>query len=477
VHQAFSWFLALRYFASRWVNVVAVLGVAFAVWALVLVDAIFSGFVGNIREDVRRTSPDLMVTDLPHDTGFEALRQVIAATDGVAAVAPRLRHFGVFYRLVGETGAPNTEALDFDNIANSFVQLLGIDLPLEREVTPVDEWFARSGRPVPDYGTGERASMLRVPDDLEWRGRGRAGLGREQDSGDYRAAWPGLLLSSTRMLYQRGLQPGDPIDVVSASFAGPVPEGSRTAPGSVQTNKTRCAFAGAFETGHRLFDGACALVPIEMLRTSLGHDRADLGTIDLVTDVAIRLRQDADPAATAARLLAAVRAALPPGSAPSVIDWQEQNAVFLQAVAHERSMMLVVLFVVMLIAAFLIYATQHMLVMQKIKDIGILCAVGGTPGGIGTIFLLSGFVIGTLGGAAGAGTGAATALWMNAALDLFGIEVFPKSMYDLQQIPYRINPEWIAIVFGVAVLLSLLVAWLPARRAARLQPIEALAHE
>jgi lipoprotein-releasing system permease protein len=176
-----------------------------------------------------------------------------------------------------------------------------------------------------------------------------------------------------------------------------------------------------------------------------------------------------------------VQRALPPGAAPEVLTWEQQNAVFLGAVDLERAMMTLVLFVVMLIAAFLIYATLNMMVAQKVKDIGILTALGGAPAAVGAIFTRCGFVIGVLGGLLGLGAGILSTIWLDAfdkwMLHTFGFELFPSEMFDLPQIPYQLESGWIALVALAALALSLLVAWRPARRAARMHPVEALSYE
>ena len=58
-----------------------------------------------------------------------------------------------------------------------------------------------------------------------------------------------------------------------------------------------------------------------------------------------------------------------------------------------------------------------------------------------------------------------------------GFELFPRTLFDLPKVPYRIEAEWtIAVAIG-SFLLTLLVAWLPARKAARMQPVKALSYE
>ena len=92
---AFSPFLAARYLVTRRINILGVFGVAFAVWAMLIVDGVFTGFVTDIHRDVRASAPELLLTELPHETGYEPLRQVLEADPDVAVTAPRLRHHGL----------------------------------------------------------------------------------------------------------------------------------------------------------------------------------------------------------------------------------------------------------------------------------------------------------------------------------------------------------------------------------------------
>jgi lipoprotein-releasing system permease protein len=493
VGPAFSWALALRYLTSRWVNVLGMLGVTVAVWALIVVRGIFSGFIADIRTDVRRSSPDLLVTGLPHETSFESLRAALLADAGVAAVAPRLRHYGVFYERSVARAAPSsvigTAAAD-----TSYVQLLGIDQERERDVTPFREWLDRGGRPsLRDpgvHGAPELGADLQVPDEIEYAARRRAGLPVPDRIADFRSLWPGMLLGRERLSYYLGV--GDPLDVVSVDFArlhdGNSSGGPPSGAGHLLALQATFAFAGAFHTGAQLFDETTAIVPIEALRTMLGHDALDDAAVDLCTDVALRARGDASAAALqalAARLLPRVLAALPkplpPEAKPEVLTWEQQNAVFLDAVDAERAMMTAVMFAVMLIAAFLIYATLHMMVSQKVKDIGILTALGGSPRGVGQIFTRCGLVIGVVGTTCGAAAGIAFLRVLNPLdrwmLATFDVALFPPDLFDLQEVPYRVETAWVVGFALGALVLTLVVAWLPARKAARMHPVEALSYE
>ncbi|HEB52282.1 MAG TPA: ABC transporter permease [bacterium] len=494
---AFAPFLAWRYLLTRRINILGVCGVAFAVWAMLVVDGVFSGFVTDIHEDVRRSSPPLLLTDLPHDTDYEPLRKVLEADRDVIATAPRLRQHGMVMpfspRDRGRRPA-GSEQLEFDHTRNGFALLLGIDPDRERRIVDFGAWLDGGPAAIARYGgirpratapvqdDPERRRRLQVDDEQEWRARRRAGLPAEDDPADHRSIWPGMLLGWPRVFRLDWVQKGDPFEVLVAAFPRHHAGGPLLRPCS-----ERFAFAGWFGTGHRMFDELTALVPIDTLRQMLGESEFDEDYVELVTDVAIRPRDGLSPAdlrALQRRLRAAAQAVLSPDCAPcSVLDWRQQNTTLLAAVDQEHSLMQIVLFVVMLVSAFVIYATLHMMVVQKIKDIGIVAAVGGSPRGIGTVFLLTGTIIAVLGTGLGVLAGVLSAMWLNPINEWIyrisggRLELFPRALFDLQGIPCHLEPSWIVTVSAFAILLAVTVAFVPARRAARMHPVTALSFE
>lgn len=493
---AFSPFLALRYLVTRRINVLCVCGVAFAVWAMLIVDGVFTGFVTDIHRDVRASSPALLLTELPHDTGYEALREVLEADPDVATTAPRLRHHGLLQPVQGGRARKRARSsqLEFEQAktSNGFAVLMGVDPLREPGVVDLDAWLdqgpeqiARRGRRDPravvfDEQDEDRLQQLLVPDEMEYAARAAADLPRDAEAARHRSVWPGALFGWPRVFANPSAVQGDPFDVLCVAFPTEDAQGAVMRP-----HTTRMAFAGWFSAGSRMFDETSVLVPIETLRTMLGHDAYDPNSVDLVTDVAIAPRQGLGPdalAALAQRLRRRAQDVLPEGSpACEVLDWRAQNVTFLSAVAQEQAMMQIVLFVVMLVSAFVIYTTLHMMVTQKVKDIGIVAAVGGAPGGIGGVFLLSGVVVGVLGTALGVTAGVLSAVWLNPVNDWlyesFQVELFPRGLFDLDEVPCHLEPSWVVAVGVGAVVLSVLVAFLPARKAARLNPVTALSFE
>lgn len=497
---AFSTFLARRYLLTRPINLLGMLGVAFAVWAMLIVDGVFTGFVQDIRTNVRNSTPPLLLTDLPHDTRYEPLREALESDDDVVATAPRLRHHGVVQPLRRRRFAPTAQAsaqLEVDHTENGFALLLGIDPVREATVLGLGEWLERAPRELRRYNRqivasrvldepdDYRRGLLQLPDAVEWQARVDAGLDHEADVADQVSTMPGMLLGWRRIAHTGNVDFGTPFDVLIASFASGDAREPSADTDQLRTYSLRTAFAGFYATGNRMFDETTVLLPIEPLRSALGQDEFDPLRIDLVTDVAIRPRDGMSQTALQAlkrRLEDVVQPLLPePSRRCQVLDWQEQYPVFLKAVAQEQAMMDIVLFVVMLVSAFVIYSTLHMMVVQKVKDIGIVAAVGGAPRGIGAVFLLGGLVVAGTGTALGIGFGLLSAQLLNPVNEWlhenFAVELFPRRLFDLDHVPCHLEPSWVVTVAVFAVLLSLLVAYVPARRASRLDPVRALACE
>jgi lipoprotein-releasing system permease protein len=161
-----------------------------------------------------------------------------------------------------------------------------------------------------------------------------------------------------------------------------------------------------------------------------------------------------------------------------VQTWRERNATFLASVEHQRGLMQIVLTVIMVVAAFLMLATLSMMVTEKVSDIGILAAMGGTPLGVTQVFLACGFVITLAGVVTGIALGIVTGVYLEEVRQalrwLTGIDLFPVHVYNLDRVPSSIEPQWLLQVAGMAFATGAIVSALPALRAARHDPLVSL---
>lgn len=162
-------------------------------------------------------------------------------------------------------------------------------------------------------------------------------------------------------------------------------------------------------------------------------------------------------------------------------DWQKVNEKFFSTLEVQKNIMFLILMLIVLVAAFNIISCLMMLVKDKTRDIAVLQAVGVQPRSILRIFMYVGSSIGVIGTVVGTSIG----LLLSYKLDtirrgleyLSGYKLFREEIYFLAHLPSKVNLHQAGIVCGLAVGLSLLATWYPARKASRLDPVEGLRYE
>ena len=149
-------------------------------------------------------------------------------------------------------------------------------------------------------------------------------------------------------------------------------------------------------------------------------------------------------------------------------SWQEQSADLMNTLSIRNKIMFTVVSAVLVVAAFGIYNVISTVVMEKHRDIAILKSMGFRAGDIRMIFLIQGVLLGIAGNMAGIPLGCAL------MKGLTFIKFRPPGSSDTISMPISWGTEQFLIAGAFAICAAVLAAFLPARKAASVQPVDIL---
>jgi lipoprotein-releasing system permease protein len=258
--------------------------------------------------------------------------------------------------------------------------------------------------------------------------------------------------------------PGDDVQICYPTAAKP--------PKVLPANFTVVDF---YESKMSEYDSSFVFVPIRKLQEIRGM-------VDPTTKIAncnaiqIRLNVGAD--------LNMVRDLLRDSFPPQIFKistWRDKEGALLAAVQMETLVLNVLLFLIIAVAGFGILAIFYMVVFEKTRDIGILKSLGARGWGILGIFLTYGVSLGMVGAGVGLGMGMLIVPYINEIANwiawICGRPVFDPSIYYFQKIPTIVESLTATLIVAGAIFIAVLASVMPAIRAARLHPVEALRYE
>jgi lipoprotein-releasing system permease protein len=445
--------LALAYLFRRPVQILAVLGVAIGLLALLVVLAVMNGLIQQDRDSVRGPLSDLLLipavtTEVPL---YAEYRDALEKVPEVAAVAPHL----VVYALLGSTGG-DWRLQSTRNSDSNAVQLVGIDFAAEMDVTHHPGGFLDSLKNARHLPTENLDQPFHYP-------------------GENRRSRGGVLVSDR---LRADFEVGDRLEVISLPYKLPPPDqplvpanGSFVIAGTYSGSDYEMSLDRIYVPRNGTFKG--------LHNTLVGRASPDF------TEILIRLHDGVDYAAGKLAVQNGLReAGLPTPSdeqGGAIQSWEDRRALFLGAIENERRVTTLVMFFIVVISAFGIFATLSALVREKVRDLGVLAALGFSPIRRGNLLL----VVGATGSAAGAILGHFGAWWIvknhlmleTILRERFGVEVFRSDLYVIEGIPVQWNVSVAVLLTISAFLVGVLFTLGPAWRAARLSPVAALRYE
>lgn len=409
--------LARRYLKSRrasgrlsLISGIAMGGVAIGVAALIVVLGVMNGLRNDLRERILIANPHLRILTYGNGLRLENWRPILEQVKKEPGVIAAAPE--VLSQSLISAGADYAEG----------VNVLGFD---------------------PD--TGSR-SVTSLPQAIT---RGDLSFKPTRDSVD------GAILLGSRLAERLTVYPGDVITLVPAK-----PPQVNRALGVGVPRYWRFEVSGTFNTGMFLYDNQFVV-----LSRAVAQQFTGLG--DAVSGIEVRVEDPWQAPQIGKRLESKL------GYPYRALDWQQQNSTLFSALQLEKLAMGLIIFFIMVVAAFNIVATLTMVVAEKTREIGILKAMGLGSGPVARVFLAQGAIIGITGMVIGLVLGLGVAF----AVDQGRLIRIDPSVYFIDHLPIKIEPLDVTVVVVGSLLLAIVATIFPSRGASRLEPVDAIRYE
>jgi lipoprotein-releasing system permease protein len=301
------------------------------------------------------------------------------------------------------------------------------------------------------------------------------------EDGSFDLESPDSIVLGAELARHLSVRAGDRISLLSFALGGLSGDGGASPAFKV---------AGIFRCGFYEYDLGWAYINIDKAAELAGeNEKAVLG---------IKLQNRWQDAAG----MEAIRTLFDAGPAPRLVSWRDYNRAFFGALRTEKLMMFILVGLIFVVVGLNIFQAQRRAVLERREEIGLLRALGASDRAVRLVFVWDGFIIGL----GGAGLGLVLGLFISFHISAFfsfletvvnffigaanlvsgllgaapeagEFAVFSPRIFYIKEIPSRIIPGEIILIFLFGFLSALLAAWFASGKAARTRPAEVLRYE
>ena len=304
------------------------------------------------------------------------------------------------------------------------------------------------------------------------------------EDGVFDLSRPGSIVLGAELARHLAVRAGDTVSLLSMSLA-------------LGDNEADYLYTvtGTFRSGSHEYDVGWAFINI--------HNAAELSPETALPVFGIKLNNRWHDQ----RGMEQIRTALEPlGLTESagiyIMSWRDYNRAFFSALRTEKLMMFILLGLIFIVVGLNIFQAQRRTVMERREEIGLLRALGASTTAVRLVFVWDGFVIGIAGGGIGLVLGLGIALniqpffsFLEGGVNFFiGIfneisatlgvyagagefAIFSPQVFYIQEIPSRVIPHEVALIFLFGFLSALLAAWFASGKVSNMRPSEVLRYE
>src|SRR5579862_463054 len=369
-------FMAFRYLRAHKIIYFSIVGVAVGIMTMVVVTSLMGGFSRDMKSRIRGMQTDIVVMSFDKNLwipDYEGLCKEIESIPDVLGCAPRLE----YEAWLGRSGS------------YSDVHIVGIVPEKEKKVSKLEEYFHKGLKRNFDF----------------------------KDDGGLATRYPGAVLG---VELQRA---GGTVGLLTARHS---------------TTPILCVkdfeVVGRFRSGMVDYDSNYIFMDLSAAQEFLQFSDPPRANVLAVAVKDYELHGQAVREQILEKLHARRPCNNPEDHGPApyfsggyrcglyrALTWEQTKRVLLQAVEVEKGMQYILLSLIIVVAGFNIVAVYTLVVRAKTRDIGILRALGGTEGGVTSIFLMSGGICGFIGSIFGIVLGLLLALNLNEILDFIRV--------------------------------------------------------